>query len=687
MRRWLSCVAKFFPGRKLIRHAKNGHRSQLWPYDCGHGRYGDYVVSLCLVVVSLLLSGAATQKETNETQILPPGYTELSYAPPVPGSYTLPPLGTAIDGEVLTEEGVSTTLYGVYENRIVLLSFIYTTCSDLSGCPLATAVLHKLKRRLQAEPALTERLRLVTLSFDPGHDTPEVMRQYGSGFQGKGVQWRFLTTRSQEALAPILAGYGQSIQQDYDEQGQPRGTFSHILRVFLIDRRRRIRNIYSVSFLHADVLINDVKTLMLQERLHTGPAQQGVSSEVSHVHRHSRAGDYKAGYERSGYRTRSLALPKRRGDEADLMGIAAAPPLGLPSLPVPQDNPLTKEKVTLGRKLFYDRRLSLNDTFSCAMCHIPEQGFTNNEMSTAVGIEGRTVRRNAPTIYNAAYLRRLFHDGREYTLEQQVWAPLLAKNEMANPSIGAVIEKLRHMPDYEGLFEQAYHGRGPSMETVGMAIASYERTLLSANSAFDRWYFDGREGALEAAAKRGFGLFTGKAGCHACHTIAENHALFTDNGMHNTGVGYRESMLREPPVQRIVVAPGVTLDVASDVIATVSESRQNDLGRYEITQDPRDRWKYRTPTLRNVALTSPYMHDGSLSTLSEVVAFYNLGGVPNEVIDPLIRPLHLSEQEGRDLVAFLESLTGDNVELLVADAFAAPVGDLTRADPNWAHGR
>jgi cytochrome c peroxidase len=213
------------------------------------------------------------------------------------------------------------------------------------------------------------------------------------------------------------------------------------------------------------------------------------------------------------------------------------------------------------------------------------------------------------------------------------------------------------------------------METVGQALASYQRTLVSGDSPFDRWYYGGDGTALGEAAQRGFRLFTGKAGCVACHTIGPEHALFTDNGLHNTGVGFRASMAEEPPSQPVTVAPGVVVDVPTAVIAAVSEQASGDLGLYEVTQDPDDRWKYRTPTLRNVALTAPYMHDGSLPTLDAVVAFYDAGGVPNEVLDPLIRPLGLSTGERSDLVAFLQSLTGRALDVLIADAFAAPIGE------------
>jgi len=584
------------------------------------------------------------------TEILPPGYGALQFDAPAPGSYSLPPMGMAVDGKVLDSGGRSLRLFDLFDDKIILLSFIYSTCTDVGGCPLATAVLYKVQRRLKNEPSLRERLRLVTISFNPAHDTPEVMRAYGAGFQG--ADWHFLTTASEQALQPILDGYDQSVQKDVDAEGASTGTYSHILRVFLIDRQKRIRNVYSVSFLHPDTLINDVKTLLLETTASAGKADGVLSVSAAD----------------------STALAARAGRPADLMRWIERPPLGLPPVLVPDDNPVSREKIALGRRLFYDRRLSLNDTVSCAMCHVPEQGFTSNELATSVGIEGRTVRRNAPTIYNTAYLTRLFHDGREYTLEQQVWGPLLARNEMGNPSVGYVVEKIKHLPDYDGLFEQAF-SRGPTMETIGMALASYERALNSASSPFDRWHYGHLADALNYQAQRGFRLFAGKAGCSACHTMGSESALLTDNRMHNTGIGYRASMHKEPDKRTVEVAPGISLDVDTAAVEAVSERPPNDLGLYEITQNPADRWKYRTPSLRNVALTDPYMHDGSLATLEAVVRFYNRGGEANENLDARIQPLGLTAAEVDDLVAFLNALTGDNVDELVADAFAAPVGD------------
>jgi cytochrome c peroxidase len=386
-------------------------------------------------------------------------------------------------------------------------------------------------------------------------------------------------------------------------------------------------------------------------------------------------GDNRTGYEATDYESRSISLLQRKGEAADLLVVLKSPPLGLPAIPVPGDNPMTHTKVQLGRKLFFDRRLSLNSTMSCGMCHIPEQGFTNNELATAVGIEGRTVRRNAPTIYNVAYFSHIFHDGREIRLEYQIWQPILASNEMANPSIGYVIEKIRSQPDYAGMFENAFGGRGPGIETVGMAIAAYERTLVSGNSPFDRWYFGQDRTALSESAGQGFRLFKGKAGCAACHTIQKDYALFTDDAFHNTGLGWQAAVGGDSLEVQVQIAPGIKVPVPQSVINSVGERPPSDLGRYEVTQDPADRWRYKTPTLRNVALTAPYMHNGAFGTLREVVEFYNRGGAPNPLLDPLIKPLGLTSKEMDHIAAFLESLTGDNVEVLVRDAFAAPIGD------------
>ncbi|MCX7085554.1 MAG: SCO family protein [Methylococcales bacterium] len=619
--------------------------------------------------LSLFFSLVSSVSIAQESTTLALGYAELPFQLAIPGTYSLPVISASVDGEVLTSENQSKHLHDFMGHKIVLLSFIYGACSDINGCPLATQVLHKISQKLQKNPQLIDRLRLLTLSFDPIHDTPEKMRDYGLGFKTGGFDWQFLTTRDETTLQPILNAYPQNVQKIYDDKGQFTGAFSHLLRVYLIDTDKNIRNIYSVDFLHADAVINDINTLLI-----------GSTKKIElPVHKTAliyEPGDNKQNYQYVDYQTQSIALLQRQGKASDLMSNYLKPPLGLPKLPQSKDNFITPLKIALGRKLFYDRRLSLNNTFSCAMCHIPEQGFSNNEMTTAVGIEGRSVRRNSPTLYNVAFAKLLFHDGRENNLEQQVWGPLLASNEMANPSIAYVIDKIKNNADYKGLFEKAFY-KGPTMETIGQAFASYERTLNSADSEFDQWYYGKQTKFVGDEVKRGFQLFSGKAGCSNCHSIDNHSALFTDQKRHNTGIGYLASMLKVPDKQKVQVSPGVFVEVPKQHLTGLDIEKPSDLGYYEVTQNPNDRWVYKTPSLRNIALTAPYMHNGSLVTLEDVVSFYNQGGIANENLSPLIKPLNLSEVECADLVFFLKALTGSNVKDLVSDAFAAPVGDLS----------
>ncbi len=408
-------------------------------------------------------------------------------------------------------------------------------------------------------------------------------------------------------------------------------------------------------------------------------------------------GDSRDGYESLNYVTESRRIDALSGESAQLAALVAAPPLGLP--PIVSEHAITAAGIELGRRLFFDRRLSFNGTLSCAMCHVPEQGFTQNELATPVGIEGRSVKRNAPALYNIAYRKTLFFDGREENLEQQIWSPLLAANEMGNPSVGTVLRRLREIGEYDAAF-QALYGEGIGMQTLGRALADYQRALLSAASPFDRWYFGGDANAVAASAKRGFALFVDK-GCSGCHQIQEGHAHFTDDDFHNTGLGFLRTMR---PNRRLQLAPGVFVERTDETIGP----RHPDLGRYEATGIPADRWKFRTPSLRNVAVTAPYLHDGSLATLADVIDFYDAGGVPNQAAadeqppplteqrcmprgttgakripcaphqlpdrDPRIRPLGLATEQKRDLIQFLESLTGNNVDALAADARLAPIG-------------
>lgn len=354
----------------------------------------------------------------------------------------------------------------------------------------------------------------------------------------------------------------------------------------------------------------------------------------------------------------------------------AEPPLGLPPVPVPEDNPPTAAKVRLGRKLFLDRRLSANGTLSCAMCHVPEQGFTSNELETAVGNEGKTLLRSSPTLFNVAYAGPFFHDGREPDLDLQAFDVFVNPDEMASPSLGWLVARVAAMEDYRPLFEEAFGG-AVTVTTIGRALGTYMRSLVSGDSPFDRWYYGGEESALSEAARRGFEVFRGRAGCTGCHTVGDESALFTDHGFHDTGIGRTEAVRRSGaggPV-RVELAPGLFTEVERAVVESVGKPMPPDLGRYRVTADPADRWRFKTPILRNVALTAPYMHDGSLSTLREVVEHYDRGGVPHESQDPRVRPLGLTEAEKDDLVAFLESLTGSNASELVRDARSAPVGN------------
>jgi cytochrome c peroxidase len=361
----------------------------------------------------------------------------------------------------------------------------------------------------------------------------------------------------------------------------------------------------------------------------------------------------------------ALASAFLLSDKAD-SSIDVAVPLGLPPLYNSQKS--SADLVRLGRKMFFDRRLSFNNTNSCAMCHIESQAFASNYSATAVGMEGQSLQRNAPSLYNVAYQKLLFHDGRESSLTTQVWSPLLSPVEMANPSVGYVIDRVRGLSDYDGLFEAAFSGQGPSMETIGDALAVYERTLLSGNSRFDRWYFGGEKSALTEEEKAGFELFSGKAGCSSCHTVDKTSALFTDQKFHVTGVGFHAATASPPVAWKVQLAPGIFVSVQNSLLDSVSAPRKNDIGRFEITLNPADRWAYKTPSLRDAELTYPYMHDGSIATLADVIEFYDKGGLVHDGASEL-SPLHLTKAEKDDLVSFLKTLTGDN---LVQEASSVP---------------
>lgn len=295
-------------------------------------------------------------------------------------------------------------------------------------------------------------------------------------------------------------------------------------------------------------------------------------------------------------------------------------PLGLDAyMPTPADNPLTPEKIVLGRTLFFDEMLSGDETISCATCHDPQLGFTDEE-PLSVGIRDQRGPRRTPRLINRGYGRSFFWDGRAETLEDQVLQPIENPIEMDLP-IEDAVERLRDDPVYVSLFSDVF-GSPPSQESAAMALASYVRSIVSGDSPYDR-YVSGDMSALGEAQRRGLGVFRGKGACTVCH-LGPN---LSDEEFHNTGVGW-----------------------------SIGESR--DEGRFGVTGETRDLGAFKTPSLREVALSGPYMHDGSLETLKDVVEFYDEGGESNPQLDQDMLPLKLTEQEKANLVLFLEALNG-----------------------------
>jgi cytochrome c peroxidase len=223
-----------------------------------------------LLVLMLLMAwrplvAAGAEHDHPGPTVLAPGYADLEFVPPVPGSYELPPFAHAADARLLDRKGDWVSLHDLFADQLVLLSFVYTRCSDVNGCPLATHVLGKLQEKLITEADLSGQLTMISISFDPAYDNSEVMSRYADAFARKDTPWHFLTTPDESTLEPVLNAYDQWVVRDYDEDGRYLGSISHLLRVYLIDRRQRIRNIYNVSFLHADTIANDVRTLLLEE--------------------------------------------------------------------------------------------------------------------------------------------------------------------------------------------------------------------------------------------------------------------------------------------------------------------------------------------------------------------------------------------------------------------------------------
>ena len=287
-----------------------------------------------------------------------------------------------------------------------------------------------------------------------------------------------------------------------------------------------------------------------------------------------------------------------------LLAALLAIPLGLDLyMPVPEDNPLTTSRIDRGRELFFDKRLSRDGTVACASCHDPERAFSDGR-PVAIGVFNRVGRRSAPALVNRGYGRAFFWDGRAATLEEQVLQPIQDPNEMdmTLPEVSARV--------------------GLPIDEMSRSLASFVRSLLSGDSPFDR-FINGDRDALTAEQQAGLQIFRGKGNCTACHV----GPTFSDERFHNTGVAWRDGLLL-------------------------------DEGRFGVTHNAEDRGAFKTPTLREIARTAPYMHDGSLLTLREVIDYYDKGGNANPGLDAELRPLTLTAAEKDALVAFLSALNG-----------------------------
>jgi cytochrome c peroxidase len=340
-------------------------------------------------------------------------------------------------------------------------------------------------------------------------------------------------------------------------------------------------------------------------------------------------------------------------------------PADLWEMVIPKDNPMSEAKVALGRDLYFDKRLSVDDTVSCATCHDPKFAFTDGK-PVAEGVGGKRGARNSPTILNAMFNVEQFWDGRAKSLEEQAKQPLINPIEMGMPSHEAVVQKVKRIPEYASKFREAFGGQDPiNIDNIARAIAAFERTQLSGDAPFDR-FIAGTEGAISEAARRGWELFKGKARCITCHEFNASSPFFTDFKYHNIGIGMKASKNFESLARQIQsMAQQGTLTAASIDKLALSEGF-SELGRFLVTRQPKDLGAFKTPTLRDVELTAPYMHDGSLKTLREVIEFYNKGGEPNPNLDGGIIKLDLSESEISDLEAFLKSLTSDRVRRLAS---------------------
>ena len=349
------------------------------------------------------------------------------------------------------------------------------------------------------------------------------------------------------------------------------------------------------------------------------------------------------------------------GNEVELK-----PPTGISSdiwsYFIPRDNPLTADKVELGRQLFFDARLSANGAVSCSTCHDPRLGFADGK-KLAVGIDGRLGSRNTPTVLNATFNSTLFWDGRVDSLEAQALEPLVNADEMGNASHDEVVRRLAVIPRYADQFQRVF-GRPVDAGSLSKAIAAYERTLISANAPYDR-YLAGDRSALNERALRGLTLFRTRGRCSVCHSLSTSFPFFTDGNYRNTGVAGNFSGF-EGLVRR---ATALSIEASTaEMLELNKQQGKVELGRFLVTRNSLDIGSYRTPMLRNVELTAPYFHDGSAATLADVLSYYSRGGNETTSRDWELQAVNLTEREQQDLIEFLKALTSDEARALAKQA-------------------
>jgi cytochrome c peroxidase len=323
---------------------------------------------------------------------------------------------------------------------------------------------------------------------------------------------------------------------------------------------------------------------------------------------------------------------------------------------LPVDNPLTPERVALGRKLYFDKRLSEDGTVSCATCHDVTRGFTD-QRPVSEGIGGQLGKRSAPTVLNTALLQTMFWDGRSPSLDHQARQPILNPIEMGMPDEGTAMKAISGDAEYQQAFQAAF-GRAMNYEDLGRAIGAFERTLVFLDSPFLRFQ-NGDQEAISADARAGWSLFHGKARCIACHHINASNPLGTDNRFHNIGVAARHQDFEKLAQEALVALREDSSEQKLDELAVGTDL--SELGRFMVTHNRADIGSFRTPILLNIGITGPYMHDGSLATLWDVMDHYNKGGEANPYLDGGIEPLALTETEIDQLVAFLFTLTDDRL--------------------------